>query len=311
MSETNEQAEKLVGVEVSNTRLTAVRLDENGALRDSHKISLSSDTEVFSQVINFITELKNRFAGFTKIGIALPGLLNRSTNRIALSTHLPENAEIDLITEIRNETGLETVLENDANAAAYGEYILGAGRGSQNMFYITIGTGVGGAFIIDGRLWRGAAGFAGEFGYIAINSEGMKLEETASAQGILRRIKNRVHQDQTSSLANIREEEITVSDVVQAANGGDAFARMMLERTGVYVGMAVANVINLLNIEKIVVGGEIMEAERIVLDSIIERTRELSFAPSFETTQIAAGELSGAAAATGAALLSAEKSREA
>jgi glucokinase len=198
--------------------------------------------------------------------------------------------------------------ENDANAAAYGEYVLGAGRGSHNIFYATLGTGVGGAFIFEGEIWRGAAGFAGEFGYVPINSEGMRLEEVASSANIIRRTRSRFHQDNTSSLVDIDENLMTISDIVTAAVAQDDFAKLMLERTGNYVGTAVASVINLLNIERIIVGGEIMQAGTIVLESIIARARELSFSPSFASTVIAAGELGSNASAAGAALLAARAS---
>jgi glucokinase len=93
---------------------------------------------------------------------------------------------------------------------------------------------------------------------------------------------------------------------VQAAKNDDDFAQMMLERTGTFVGMAVASVINLLNIEKIVVGGKILQAEHLVLDAIVQRAKELSFPPSFEATQIVEGELGEDAAAVGVALISAQ-----
>jgi glucokinase len=175
------------------------------------------------------------------------------------------------------------------------------------MFYITLGTGIGGALIFDGKIWRGVAGFAGEFGQIAVNSDGMKLEDVASAANIVRRTRSRFHQDSTSSLNKLYEEEIRLADVISAAQKEDDFARLMLKRTGTYVGTAVAGVINLLNIEKIVVGGKIMQAASIVLDAIIYRARELSFPPSFEATQIVESELGENAAATGAALLSSEQ----
>ena len=307
MNEIDKTTKKLVGVELSGSMLKGVCLSKDGAPIDSAKILLDREQEVSSQLTGFINELRSKFGDFQKVGIAMPGLLNRLTNRVALSTHFPEHTDIDLADEIKNKTGLEAILENDANAAAYGEYTLGAGRGSRDMFYLTLGAGVGGAFIFDGRLWRGASGFAGELGYIKINSEGMTLEEVASAESIIRRIKNRVHQDSTSSLAKINEEDVSVSDVVSAANKGDDFAKMMLERTGTFVGTAVANVINLLNIERIVVGGEIMQAENFVLDAISKRAKEISFEPSFETTQIVAGELGDSAMAVGAALLSAKE----
>ncbi len=164
--------------------------------------------------------------------------------------------------------------------------MLGAGRGSRNLFYITLGRGIGGALIFDGKIWRGAAGFAGEFGQIAVNSDGMRLEDVASSANIVRRTRSRFQQDSTSLLGNLDEEEIRLADVIGAAQNDDDFARLMLKRTGTYVGTAVAGVINLLNIEKIVVGGRIMEAANIVLDAIISRAKELSFAPSFEATEI-------------------------
>jgi glucokinase len=172
------------------------------------------------------------------------------------------------------------------------------------MFYVTLGIGVGGAFIFDGKVWHGTNGFAGEFGNLAIDEEGTRLEDVASGTNIIRRTRHRFHQDSTSSLRGLPETEITVADVVREAREGDDFAHLMLERTGRYVGTAVAGVINLLNVEKIVVGGEVMQAEEVVLHAIIERARQMSFLPSFQATQIVAGELGERAAASGAALLS-------
>ncbi|NJM52300.1 MAG: ROK family protein [Blastocatellia bacterium] len=307
MSETNQPDEKLVGIELSASNLKAVCLQADGNLLDSQTVFLNRNEEIFPQLINFINQLKSQHKDFKKIGIAVPGLVNHLTNRIAFSTHIPEQTEVDFVNQINEQTGLITIVENDANAAAYGEYLLGAGRGSRDIFYVTLGIGVGGAIIVNGNIWRGTSGYAGEFGYMTLNSEGIKLEEVASASNIIRRIKNRFHQDQTSSLVEIGEENITIADVVREANNGDNFAQMMLERTGMFVGTGVASVINLLNIEKIIVGGEVMGAESFVLDAIIERAGELSFAPSFETTQIVAGELKDLAAPIGVALITGKK----
>lgn len=306
MSEINQQAGKLIGVEVSTSMLKAVCLDGTGQITDLHESLLVRESTISAQLVDFVGNLKDKFGDFGKIGIAVPGLLNRTTKRVTFSANIPEQSEIDFSGEIKANTGIEVFLENDANAAAYGEYILGAGRGSRDMFYVTLGAGVGGAMIIDGKIWHGASGFAGEFGYITINSEGTRLEEVASANNIVRRIRNRVYQDNTSSLRKIDEAAITIADIVDAANKGDDFSQMMLERTGNYVGTGVASVINLLNIEKIVIGGEIMEAENLVLEAVTHRAQELSFEPCFEATQILKGELGGKASAVGVALLSAE-----
>lgn len=172
------------------------------------------------------------------------------------------------------------------------------------MFYATLGTGVGGAFIVDGIIWHGASGFAGEFGSLAIDEDGTRLEEVASATNIVRRTRHRFHQDSTSSLGKFQESDITVADVVRAAAGGDDFAHLMLQRTGRYVGTAIAGVINLLNVESVVIGGEITDADHTLLDAIVARARDLTFRPSFEATKIVAGELGNKAAAIGVALLS-------
>ncbi len=298
-------AEKIFGVEVSNAELKAVCLDKNGRLIDSVKSTLNRDQETYAQLINFINEIKLRFGNIEKIGIAVPGLIHEPTKRVAFSTFIPEHEQIDFVGGIESAANIKISVENDANAAAYGEYKIGAGRGAKSMFYATLGTGIGGALILDGEIWRGAAGFAGEFGHIAINADGTKLEDVASSANIIRRTKTRFNRDHTSSLSIMREEDITLTDVIKAARDGDDFAQMMIERTGTYVGTAIASVINLLNIEKNVVGGEIMRAEHLVLDAIIRRARELSFAPSFAGTEIVEGQLGENAAAIGVALLAA------
>lgn len=302
----NEQAGKLVGVEVSSLILRAVCLNQTGEAVDLQEAAIDRRESITSQLISFINnQIKPRYGDFGgRIGVAVSGLIDRRTNRVALSRHTPEYVAVDVAAETRSATGLEVILENDANAAAYGEFALGAGQGTHNIFYVLLSSGIGGAFIIEGKLWRGASGFAGEFGHILIDSEeDLRLEDVANSANILRRIKHRVHQDSTSSLVKIREDELSITDLVSAANNGDGFTQMMLERTGTYVGTAIASVINLLNIEKIVVGGEIMGASEPMLSGINRNARDLSFQPSFETTEIVAGQLGNRAIATGAALL--------
>ncbi len=302
MIETAGQTKKLLGVEVSSTKLHAVCLDKQTNSGDYDSQELNQESEILPQLIEFIKEQQNKFGNFAKIGIAVSGLINRKTNRVVLSMRNPEHTEIDLADEVKKATGLEVILENDANSAAYGEFTLGAGKGSRDMFYVTLGKGVGGAIILDGKLWRGNSGFAGEFGHFAIDTEGTKLEDVASEAGIVSRVKKRLQQDHTSSLGSF--DEFGVSDLVNEANNGDDFAAMMLERTGKFVGIGIASVINLLNIEKIVIGGEVMQAEGLVLNPIIESAKILSFEPCFSATEIVTDQLGDKAASIGVALLS-------
>lgn len=306
MADLSHQAGNRVGVEVTGTAITAVVIDAQSEIVAARSVPVESLQATTSQLIGVVEDLSRQFGGFERLGIAIPGLVDRKARRVAFSANIPAHSEVDLVSEVRAATGLDVMIENDANAAAYGEYRLGAGRGCSNMFYATLGDGVGGALIFGGEVWRGASGFAGEFGYVPINSEGTRLEDVASAANIIRRTRSRFHQDSTSSLNKLSEEAITLVEIIAAAENEDDFAQLMLERTGTYVGTAIASVINLLNIERIVVGGEIMQAKQLVLDAIVERARELSFAPSFNATSIVEGELGGNAAAAGAALISGE-----
>jgi glucokinase len=298
------EQKKMIGVEVTNSGRNAVCLDENGLVTSSYRVSISDDEESIMHLGNLIRELKEKFGDFDQIGIAIPGLLNRKTKRVAYSTHIPEHTEVDLLSELEKIAGVKIHIENDANAAAFGEYKLGAGCKSKSMFYVTLGSGVGGAIIFDNKLWHGDSGFAGEFGYLTVDSEGGRLEDVTSSAGIISRTKGRFHQDPTSSLIEIGEEEITIEDIVEHAKKEDYLAQLMLERTGFYIGTAIAGVINLLNVEKIVINGIIMEAGDLVLDVIRERARELSFKPNFDSVEIVKGDFGQEASAIGAALLS-------
>ena len=308
MENSSEQTGNFVGVEVSRSELNAVCLDSAEKVVNEEKGELNPSEDTAPQLVDFINGLYKKFGDFRQIGITVPGLIDRESKRIAFSAQHPEHAEIDFLGELEKITKLKILVENDANAAAFGEYYLGAGQGANNMFYATLGKGVGGALILDGKLWRGTSGYAGEFGYVAVNTDGGKLEDVASSANIIRRTKIRFHQDPTSSLGRLDEEEIHISDVVGEAKRGDDFAQLMLERTGMYVGTAIASVINLLNIERIVVGGEIMKAGNFVLDAIIQRAKQLSFVPSFKTTEIVQGKFGENAAAIGVALLIKRKS---
>src|SRR5207247_1060217 len=137
------------------------------------------------------------------VWLAIPGLVNRETDRVLISTGLPSMVRDDLHPELMKATGLRVELENDANAAAYGEYKAGAGREGRDLFYIGIGDAIGGALILDGKLWIGASGCAGEVGHITINTDGIEcecgntgcLETIASGPNIVRRASERLERD--------------------------------------------------------------------------------------------------------------------
>jgi glucokinase len=310
MSNTATNANYL-GVDISGATLRAAVVGADGTVLARREAALERGA-LAAQVAQVVTELRDAHPQVAALGIGVPGLVSPETGRVVVSTDLPAAARGDLRAELQQATGLPVILENDANAAAYGEAVAGAGRGGRNLFYITIGAGIGGALILDGRLWRGASGFAGEIGHITIDPDGILctcgnvgcLETVASAPNIVRRTHERLLRDSTSSLSRLGlSKDFTAADIAHEANNGDDFAHLMLERTGRYIGTAVATVINLLNLERIVLGGTIMEAGELILQPIIREAGKRSFQPCFEATQIVAAALAADAVPIGAAML--------
>jgi glucokinase len=311
MAQSAQSAKHFIGVDVSGATMHAVLLTADGEAIERREAPLDRD-DVVAQVARAVAELRDVAPNIAAIGVGIPGLVNRQTDRVLVSTDLPSVVRGNIHAELVRATGLRVELENDANAAAYGEYRVGAGRGSRDMFFATIGTGIGGAIILDGKLWLGASGFAGEFGHITIDAEGIEcmcgnvgcLETLASAPNIVRRANERLYRDNTSSLSRLAiNKEFTTADIVHEAKNGDDFSLLMIERTGKYIGAAVASVINLLNIERIVLGGGVMEAGDLILGPVIREAERRAFQPCFEATQIVAAALGTDAVSIGAAML--------
>jgi glucokinase len=301
----------LIGIEFSGSKLRAATVNNDGVIGERREARLQAEGLV-AQVAQLVSDLRRNEKNIEAVGIAIPGLVNRQTDRVVASRDLPGIVRENIHAELMAATGLRFELENDANAAAYGEFKIGAGRGSRDLFYITIGEGIGGAIILDGKLWTGASGFAGEVGHITIDTEGSEcqcgntgcLETIASAPNIVRRANERLNRDSTSSLSRLAmNKNFTADDMAREAKEGDDFSLMMIERTGKYIGTGVASIINLLNIERIVLGGGVMQAGDLILNPIIQEAKRRAFQPCFEATQILAAALGADAATIGAAML--------
>jgi glucokinase len=300
-----------IGIELSGSKLCAATVNNEGVVGERREAQMQPDALV-GQVARLVSDLRGSGNNIGAVGIAIPGLVNRQTDRVIASRDFPATVRENLHAEFMQATGLRVELENDANAAAYGEYKIGAGRGSRDLFYITIGEGIGGAIILDGKLWTGASGFAGEVGHITIDTEGAEcecgntgcLETVASAPNIVRRANERLYRDSTSSLSKLAmNKNFTANDMAREAKEGDDFSLMMIERTGKYIGTGVASIINLLNIERIVLGGGVMQAGELILQPIIQEAKRRAFQPCFEATQIVLAALGPDAATIGAAML--------
>lgn len=213
--------------------------------------------------------------------------------------------------ELEEMTGLKVAAGNDANVAALGELWLGGGKGHKNMIMVTLGTGVGGGVIIDGKCVVGAHGAGGEFGHMTVDYEeqeigcgcGRKgcLEMYASATGITRLAKRRLAKDnEPSSLRTV--EELSAKEVFDAVKSGDKVANEIAEKFGTYLGKALVNLTTVSDPEIIVIGGGVSKAGDILLDFVKKPFMEFAYYPNLDT-KFALAQLGNDAGICGAAKL--------
>ncbi|MBI4468837.1 MAG: ROK family protein [Acidobacteria bacterium] len=309
-----------IGLDLGEMSIRSALTDRAGEILEIGQQTIErKDPAVLSeQVIDIIRRLreKGRARGYDvrAIGVGVPGLVNPASRRVVASPNLPPLEHADLHEEIRRSSGLDIVFDNDANMAAYGELTCGSAVGMKNVIYVTIGTGIGAGLILDGKIYRGSLGYAGEFGHMTLDPDGLEcacgnqgcLETIASGPNIVRRTRERLFRDRSSSLSALalpEKGEMTPEKIAMEALNGDDFSLMIIEQTGKWIGTAVANVINLLNLDMVVLGGGVMMAGDLLLHPIIQEAERRSFASPFNHCKIVAATLGGQAGVIGAAML--------
>lgn len=213
--------------------------------------------------------------GLAAIGMCSAGWVDSERGVVPAAPQLPGWHDVPITRILSERFGVPAYLENDANAAALGENVFGAGRGTRHMVYITVSTGVGGGIIADGRLYGGAKGSAGEIGHTIIDPSGPRcgcgnygcLEALASGTAIGKRGEDAAARGESMALAELkrREGRITGQDVTEAALNGDASSREILAEAGRFLGIALANLVNLLSPELILLGGGVTHAGDLLL----------------------------------------------
>lgn len=208
-------------------------------------------------------------AGIAGIGIAVPGLIDVATGRIRRMSHLPEMAEIDLRAELEREFGVPVRIENNARAAATAELNLGVARGTSNFLYLHLGANVSAGIFLEGRLLRGKSGLAGAIGRTSIYVEhlatSLPLEELVSADNIVRRTRLRLERDKTSTLSRLASGGgFNYDDIIDCAHNGDDLSRLMIDRTGIFIAIAISDIISLLNLSLVAIGGAVAARQFLV-----------------------------------------------
>jgi len=256
------------------------RIVEYGEIIDT----LKHDAETLpGALFGVVDALRSKHPDAAGIGVGLPGFVDSVNGIVHHLTNVPGWDDVPLARLLTDRTGLPAVLENDANAMAYGEWKYGAAQGARHCLCITLGTGVGGALILDGKLYRGAQLGAGEIAHASIDYRGKPgpygnfggLEEYVGNQ----QIAERAVELYAAAGTPRTKEECMPKELDAAARAGDPVAKKVWEEVGDQLGAALANAIWLLNPDTIVVGGGVAKAGDLVLDptrrSIEARTVKL------------------------------------
>lgn len=312
-----------LGLDVGRTIRGALVQPDGKILLQWRVVAEVRDPRVFIdqlvEVINGLRSSGEANGRVAAVGIGWAGLVNQKLQRIEATPNLVDISSFDLHKEVKRAIGMRVVFDNDANAAAYGEWRCGAARGASDVFYITMGTGIGSGLILGGQLQRGSRGFAGEFGHYKIALNGLEcacggtgcLETQASGPNIVRRVREQLLSNPSFSISKLAidmEGKLTAERVVQAAMENDELAVSVLAETGAILGGALASIINLLNVEVVVIGGGVMSAGEQILSPIREGVRRSTLASAFECCRIVPAELGQDAGIIGAALLARDTS---
>ena len=290
-------APSVIGVDVGGTKILAAVVDGEGRLLRQHERPTPTQSQdmLVAGLESAVSELLDD--DVRALGIGVPSRVDQATGIAHGSVNIPLH-ELRLRDSMSQRFALPTEIENDANAAALAEWTLGAGRDSENMVVLTLGTGVGGGVVIDRRLYRGWA----EFGHIVVELDGKPCQGTCTGRGHLESYCTGV------AAAEAAEEAFGPGTdghkLVELARDGNAEALAILEKIGRYLGAGMGSLVNIFYPEIVVVGGGFgAAAGEFVLESARDVMRREALVPAGETVRVAAAELGPQAGVIGAALV--------
>jgi glucokinase len=297
-----------IGVDVGGTKIAAAVVSPEGKILNEVRYPTQAvpPNRLVETIARAITEVKDGFE-VGGVCVAVPGLILAAENKVIFAPNLHEIENIRLDEELGPRTGLSVTVENDANAAAWGEFRFGAGKDVDHQVFITLGTGVGGGVITHGVLLRGAQGAGGELGHVTLDPTGPRggdLEALASGTAIGRRAREVANEKPRSALGQLAiERQVLGEDVTRLAQEGDEAAISVLEETGRWLGIGLAGFVNIFNPEVIPIGGGASRAGEFILEPAREEVQLRARSPSRDLVEIMLATLGPESGVLGAAAL--------
>lgn len=315
----------VLAVDLGGTKILIALISRGGKLIAEERMvtPTTKSTQVvteglLSAIDNFLKLRNIEVSQLHSISIAAAGAIDSDKGLITLSPNLPDWNNIPLRDIVRERYGVETFLINDASAAALGEHRFGVGKGTRNLVMLTVGTGIGGGIIVDGELYLGVSGAAGEIGHMTIDINGPEcacgnrgcLEMLASGKAIVREAVRRIRDGGKSSLidmVNGRTENITAEKVGLAARGGDVLSRDVIHEASFNLGIGMVNVVNIFNPEMVVVGGGVARLGELLLEPARRVVEARSYPIIAKAVRIVTAQLENDAGVCGAAAFAFQK----
>ena len=310
---------KRIGIDVGGTNVKI-------ALVDDGKIIYSNSVPTYAQmgyeytvnnikqaIRDLMKETETTAADIKGIGFDFPGQVDYKTGVVKLAPNIPGWVNVPIAQMIEEAFHIPTRIDNDVRCAALGEMNFGAGKGCQNFVCITVGTGIGSGLVVNGQLVRGAANAAGEIGHIKLQMKDGPicgcgdtgcLEAFASGPSIVAMAQDYLKSGKSTKFREMAGDgEIKPYIVAKEAEAGDPVAKRIFTIIGEYVGMGLVSVINLLNPEKVIIGGGVAEAGDLLLEPIRKTVMERAMVVARESVEIVPAELGNSAGVIGASML--------
>jgi glucokinase len=307
----------VIGVDLGGTKLAAGVVDRDGAVvRQTVSPTVHSSQEsLLADLDRAIAELLAE--DIRAVGVGVPSTIDQTAGRAVSSVNVPL-AGVDLRESLSARFGIPVAIENDANAAALAEHRFGAGRETRHMVMLTLGTGIGGGLILDGRLYRGAVGAAAELGHISLDLDGGRCQGFCPGRGHFEVLASgtaaRLLAEQLASerrdgalgRAAGAGNAIDAKLVSELAGAGDPDALEVMETVGSRLGVALADFVNVFNPEVIVIGGGFAQAGDLLFGPARRVVAERALAPARDIVRIVPAQLGEQAGLVGAALVAFE-----
>ncbi len=325
----NEKIDNLIlGIDLGGSKILTAVVKPWGDILSSDE-SATPATEKHEVVIQSIIDSAHSaltqagciISEISAIGIGAPGISNPEAGILFTSPNLPGWRNVLLRDIIQNKLDKKAFLINDANAAALGELYFGSAQGAHNFIYITLSTGIGGGIVIDGKIYTGAIGTAGEVGHMTIDDNGPLCncgnkgcwEALASGTALAREAKHRIKEGAKTSILKYvggDAEKVTAHIIHIAAEQGDKLAKDLIARTGYYVGVGLANLINIFNPELIVIGGGLSNIGDMLLKPAFKEAAERSYKEAFQAVRFASAGLGRNSGVLGAAAFAVQEMKK-